>query len=235
MKLLPVLDLLGGVVVHARGGRRESYQPLVSPFALNSSPLQVVAGLLQWHPFPRLYLADLDAIMGRGNNSAVIATIAQSYPTLELWVDAGAMSCEAIIQLFALGVERPVVGTEILPNLKSWQRLQTLPGAERLVLSLDHRHGEGLGPVELNQQSEWWPETVIAMSLDQIGSQRGPDWLLLEQLREKRPRGGEMLAAGGICGLEDLKQLTAWGVSGALLASALHDGCLNAVELEQLL
>src|SRR5699024_5917601 len=137
--------------------------------------------------------------------------------------------------LFALGVERPVVGTEILPDLKSWQMLQTLPGAERLVLSLDYRKGEGLGPVEFNQQPEFWPETVIAMSLDQVGSQLGPDWILLEQLRQKRPQGGEILAAGGICCLEDLRQLATWGVSGALLASALHNGSLSAVELRQLL
>ncbi|ADE16892.1 histidine biosynthesis protein [Nitrosococcus halophilus Nc 4] len=231
MKLLPVLDLLGGVVVHASGGQRDSYRPLVSPLAPDSSPLGVVAGLLQLYPFPHLYIADLDAIMGQGDNSAAIGSIAENYPGLALWVDAGMVSPSAIVQWLALGVARPVVGTETLPTLESWQVLQTSPWAERLVLSLDHRRGEFLGPVGLDQQPELWPETVIAMSLDQVGRGEGPDWALLERLKQERPQRGELLAAGGVRGLEDLRRLAAGGVQGVLLASALYEGSLKAADI----
>lgn len=234
MKLLPVLDLLGGMVVHANGGQREDYLPLVSPLSSDSSPSEIVAGLLQWHRFSHLYLADLDAIMKRGDNSSVIAAIAQSYPDLELWVDAGAVSYKAIIQLLALGVVRPVVGTESLPDLETWQMLRSSPWTDCLVLSLDHRNGDFLGPAGLNEQPELWPETVIAMSLDYIGSRGGPDWVLLEWLRQKRPQKGELLAAGGVSCLEDLKQLAAWGADGVLLASALHNGNLSAAGLREI-
>lgn len=235
MQLFPVLDLWDGIVVHARGGRRDEYLPLVSSLAPDPSPLRVVAGLLQWHRFPQLYIADLNAIRGYGDNSAVIAAIAQNYPDLELWIDAGAASHAAIARLFALGVARPVIGTETLPDLAAWQVLRTLPGAERLVLSLDYRRGDFLGPVGLDQQPELWSETVIAMSLAQIGSREGPDWGLLERLRQKRPQTGVFLAAGGVRGLEDLRRLAAWGVKGVLLASALHEGGLKPVELHQIL
>ncbi|ABA56788.1 HisA/HisF-related TIM barrel protein [Nitrosococcus oceani] len=235
MQLLPVLDLWGGVVVHARGGQRDSYLPLNSPFAPNSSPLQVVAGLLQWCRFQQLYIADLNAIMGDGNNHFMIAAIARSYPDLELWVDGGTARHEAVAQLFALGVARPVVGTETLPDLESWQALQS-SWPEQLALSMDHRRGAFLGPAGLDRQPELWPGTVIAMSLDQIGSQQGPDWSLLERLGQRSLRKRiSLLAAGGVRCLEDLKQLAAWGVEGVLLASALHDGSLNPAELQQML
>ncbi|ADJ27326.1 HisA/HisF-related TIM barrel protein [Nitrosococcus watsonii] len=235
MQLLPVLDLWGGVVVHARGGQRDDYLPLASPLAPNSSPLQVVAGLLQWCRFQQLYIADLNAIMGDGNNHFMIAAIAQSYPDLELWVDGGTACHEAVAQLFALGVARPVVGTETLPDLEAWQALQSA-WPERLALSLDHRRGAFLGPAGLDRQPELWPGTVIAMSLDQVGSQQGPDWPLLERLRQRSLRKGmSLLAAGGVRCLEDLKQLAAWGVEGVLLASALHDGSLSPAELRQML
>jgi phosphoribosylformimino-5-aminoimidazole carboxamide ribotide isomerase len=235
MKLLPVLDLLDGMVVHAKGGRRDGYLPLVSLLSFHSSPLGIVAGLLRLHPFQHLYIADLDAIMRQGDNRQAIAAITRDYPDLELWVDAGAASHEAIIQLLVLGVARPVVGTETLPDLETWQVLQASPWAERLVLSLDYRNGRFLGPLGLDQQPALWSRTIIVMSLDQVGSRGGPDWILLEQLRRKRPLGGELLAAGGVHCVEDLKQLAAWGADGVLLASALHDGILSAVGVEEIL
>jgi phosphoribosylformimino-5-aminoimidazole carboxamide ribotide isomerase len=234
MMILPVLDICGGVVVHARGGRRECYLPLVSPSCADPSPLSTVASLLRLYPFQHLYVADLDAIKGTGDNGLMIGAIALNYPDLELWVDAGAASCDEVEYLFTLGVARPVVGTETLPDMAAWQRLQAAPWAERLVLSLDYQEGSFLGPAGLGRQPDPWPAAVIAMSLDRVGSKKGPDWPLLTRLKQERPSGGKLLAAGGIRGMEDLRQLAGWGASGVLLASALYSGSLGMVELQQL-
>lgn len=234
MILLPVLDLLNGRVVHARDGRREGYLPLAA-FPFDSSPLSVTGKLLELHRFQHLYIADLDAIMGHGNNNSIIAAIAQSYPALQLWVDGGIAAPEAIERLLEIGVRRPVVGTETLPGLNSWRALQNSPWAERLVLSLDYREGKFLGPPRLERQPELWPTTLIAMNLDRVGGKGGPCWLLLTQLRQRcLQRDGELLTAGGIRGLEDLNRLAAEGIKGALLATALYDGSLGAAELRQI-
>lgn len=231
MILLPVLDLLNGKVVHARGGRRNDYLPL----AVDSSPLSVLARLLQLYRFQHLYIADLDAIMEHGNNSSIIATIAQRYPALQLWVDGGIADSKAVERLLEIGARRPVIGTETLPDLKSWRALQNSPWADRLVLSLDYREGKFLGPLGLEQQLELWPTTLIVMSLDHIGGKGGPDWTLLARLRQKcLQKGEELLAAGGIRNLEDLNRLAAEGINGALLATALYDGGLGAAELRQI-
>ncbi len=62
MRVIPVLDLLGGKVVRARMGDRASYRPIESPLSPTSDAVDVVRGLLAVHPFQTLYVADLDAI-----------------------------------------------------------------------------------------------------------------------------------------------------------------------------
>ena len=70
MDVIPVIDLKGGVVVHARRGDRARYRPIESPLSPTATPLDVVTGLMALHPFRRLYIADLDAIGGTGDNRA---------------------------------------------------------------------------------------------------------------------------------------------------------------------
>ena len=89
MEVVPVIDLKGGVVVRARHGDRASYRPIETPLSPTSDPLDVVAGLLSVHPFRTLYVADLDAIEGRGDASAILERIAKTFPHLSLWVDNG--------------------------------------------------------------------------------------------------------------------------------------------------
>ena len=71
MQVIPVLDLKGGLVVHARMGAREQYRPIRTPLSPTSNPIDVARGLLSVYPFSSFYIADLDAIAGAGNNDAV--------------------------------------------------------------------------------------------------------------------------------------------------------------------
>ena len=80
MQVIPVIDLSGGRVVHARRGQRELYQPLRSPLCVGSEPLAVVEGLLRLHPFEALYTADLDAIQGKGDNRSALRAIGNAFP-----------------------------------------------------------------------------------------------------------------------------------------------------------
>jgi uncharacterized protein related to proFAR isomerase len=44
----------------------------------------------------------------------------------------------------------------------------------------------------------------------------------------------EIIAGGGVRGIEDLRRLKKKGIRGVLLASALHDGILRRKDLEKL-
>ncbi|MEW8382346.1 MAG: nickel transporter, partial [Candidatus Thiodiazotropha taylori] len=64
MKLIPVIDLMNGIVVRAIRGQRQSYLPSSTPLCQSSQPEAVISALLSLYPFDTLYIADLDAITG---------------------------------------------------------------------------------------------------------------------------------------------------------------------------
>lgn len=230
MKIIPVIDLKAGLVVHARRGERDSYQPIVSPLCRGSRPIDVVAGILDVHPFDTLYIADLAAIQGQGDHHAEIAELAAEFPSLGLWIDSGLgdpASCRAWL---ARGLGTLVLGSEAVADPAVVRQLRDETPAGRLVLSLDFRGDRFLGPPELSRRVEDWPERLIAMTLSQVGSGAGPDFARLDEIK-RRAEGRQIFAAGGVRGGEDLLELARRGINGVLVASALHDRRIGSTEI----
>ncbi len=82
MEVIPVIDLKGGQVVHARAGNRRDYRPIRTPLSRSSAPEDVISGLLGLFPFARLYVADLDAIEGGGDHELVAPDPRVQFPKL---------------------------------------------------------------------------------------------------------------------------------------------------------
>lgn len=225
MRIIPVIDIRSGAVVRARAGERERYQPISTPLAATSAPCDVVAGFLTLHPFERLYVADLDAIEGSGDNSREIAALTEDFPALRFMVDAGARTCD---WRNVNGVEC-VVGSE---SLRDGEAIGALNDDPDVILSLDFRGDAFLGPKRLIDRAELWPRRVIVMTLARVGLGAGPD---VERLATIIARAGErrVYAAGGVRDASDLARLEALGAAGALVASALHDGALNRADLDR--
>lgn len=226
MQIIPVIDLKGGQVVHAKGGDRRYYQPIQHTSALcsNSDLSQVVASFLKLHPFQTFYIADLDAIDGTGNHRKAVDDLLNQHPTLEFWVDSG----ESIdsIDSGQLSIRRKtVLGTE------SQKRLAPL-NRDNLILSLDFKHQRLLGSAEWLNNPDFWPDTVIVMTLDFVGNDRGPHTELLTKLCADYPQK-HFVAAGGVRNRADLLELQALGVHAALVASALHNGSLSTIGLDK--
>lgn len=215
MEIIPVIDLLDGVVVHARLGRRDLYRPINTPLCPSSDALAVVKAVLALHPFRTLYVADLNALTGKSPQTSLIRNLAAAHPDIRFWVDAGWPA--------ASGNWNVVIGTESL-NTEQWARLADLP--RDWILSLDHLDGRYVGPATVLTATARWPERVIAMCLHRVGSQDGPDWEHLERIRKFAPEK-HLVAAGGVRGIADLERLESMGIQSALVASALHDGRLT--------
>src|SRR5437763_9801240 len=92
LRVVPVLDLQGGVVVRGVAGRRREYRPVVSRLTDSCDPADVAAAFVRHFGLRELYVADLDAIAG---SPPALATYAALHALgCSLWVDAGLRGAE---------------------------------------------------------------------------------------------------------------------------------------------
>jgi len=221
MTIIPVVDLLHGQVVRAVRGQRNNYQPIVSPLCGSSEPATVARILCQHCASPVLYVADLDAILGRGLQVQALRVLMAALPETTLWLDAGfadAADGQAAAQALGLGPRLVLVfGSE---SLRSAQALADLP--PQAVLSLDRRDGVALDPAGCWAQPALWPDRVIVMTLERVGADAGPDLDTLRAVAARRP-GAQLIGAGGVRHPADVAEAAAAGAQAWLVASALHD------------
>ena len=136
MEIIPVIDLKGGAVVRARMGRRDQYRPIATPLSPTSDPVDVARGLLALHPFATLYIADLDAIAGAGDNRAALTRLKAEFPRLTLWVDNGIADRGRAEDWLARGWGQLVLGSETQADAAL---VRHFAGDARVTLSLDFR------------------------------------------------------------------------------------------------
>ena len=225
MQIIPVIDLLDGVIVHAKKGERQHYQAIQSLISHSSKPLDIVAALIEYYPFQKLYIADLNAIQKSAfankasNNFSVIESIAKHYPNLELWIDAGISNLNDLNQ-WSEFKSNLILGSENFTSLEQYLSI-TRHLNNHCTLSLDFMPAGYQGPIELLNNSELWPEDIIIMSLANVGSNQGINTSLFEKLNQHSAKS-RCYYAGGVRGIDDLNRLKRLGVHGALIATALH-------------
>ncbi|CAN7404766.1 HisA/HisF-related TIM barrel protein [Trinickia sp. LjRoot230] len=255
MQVIPVLDLLDSHAVRAMRGQRDDYRPIRSSLAGTSEPVTLARALVDASGARTLYVADLDAILGRGDHAHVVAELCSALPRCEIWLDAGFADYAAMRALFeriaaARSVSSattsasaparrptlvPVFGSESLrePGALAAARADGLAP----ILSLDYRAGQLIADASLvhtlRDAQATWPARVIAMTLDQVGSYAGPDLSTFARLVAAAPPGTTVIGAGGIRTQDDLLAAAAASAAGWLVASALHDGRLDIAALQQ--
>jgi phosphoribosylformimino-5-aminoimidazole carboxamide ribotide isomerase len=230
MEIIPVIDVMGGVVVRARMGQRDRYRPITTPLSPTSYPVDVARGLLSVHPFKTLYVADLDAIAGREDNRAVLMRLKAEFPQLTLWVDNGICERGRAQTWLEAGWGNLVLGSETQVDATL---VRHFAGDTRVTLSLDFRGPSFQGPPALLDDTDCWPQTVIAMTLARVGSGAGPDLDRLGSIRDAAPEQ-KVYAAGGVRDTADLVALKRAGIAGALVASCIHDGRLSGNDIAML-
>ena len=237
MKLIPVIDLMQGQVVRAVRGNRQAYQPIVSPLCASSDPVTVAKILCEHCAARQLYVADLDALLGKPAQAAVLRALLQALPELDLWLDAGFVNAPAAdalrTELGALGARIvPVFGSESLAGRAELERCFGATAdagtSDAAVLSLDRRDGQRLDAAGCWEAPALWPKRVIVMTLERVGAEIGPDLETLAGVRLKSP-AAFIVGAGGIRDERDLAFAREAGAGAWLVASALHDGRLPRV------
>jgi len=149
LDIVPVIDLKGGRVVHARRGNRGSYRPIRSRLVRSSQPLAVVEAFLALYPFRRLYVADLDALLGQGGQDTIVRQIRRRLPQLELWLDDAVDGAAGLRRRSLNPAGLPVVGSESLATPFPLHGCGARPFGGQPVLSLDFMGARLLGPARL--------------------------------------------------------------------------------------
>ena len=239
MKIIPVIDVLEGRVVHAVRGRRKEYQPLKSNLCASTNPVDVAAALKALG-FGELYVADLDAITRGQANFSIFKKIADK-TGFELMVDAGIDTLKKAESVLESQVSKVIIGTETLPSISLVAEAIRLFGNDRVVVSLDlmgervisgFRLGALKDPVAfLREFQEAGVSQIIVLDLARVGSGEGVNVpFLREVLRNMKVN---VYVGGGVRDIKDLVELKGVGVFGVLIATALHSGKISPEGLKQ--
>ena len=178
-------------------------------------------------------MADIDSITNSGNHFDQIELLSNMYPHITWWVDNGVRNVEAHILYAPQANIRAVFGSEHIHTLQDYRAI-SYAYKSRHVLSLDKLDNAELRAKELHNTGLYWPDDAICMTLNNVGSNAGPDVVrlqALQQLNLARKKPANLFAAGGVRNMDDLLALEQLGAAGALVASALHNGEITAQHL----
>jgi len=237
LKVIPVLDILDGVAVHAVRGRRKEYKPLESSLCMSADALEVAKAFRKLG-FGGLYVADLNAIMDSGTNLGVVEEIARK-TRLQLMVDAGVGDAVKARRVLDSGASQVIIGTETLIDASFVGRALLSLGTDKVIVSFDMKNGqllqrfgleESYDPIEILREFEnMGLGQVILLDLARVGSEEGVDLPFLKKVL--RQVSLKVFVGGGVRNLDELSRLNEIGVSGALLATALHSGRITVREI----
>lgn len=239
MKVIPVIDVLGDVAVHAVRGKRKDYQPLKSVLCKSVDPMDVAISLKMFG-FSDIYLADLDAITGGKPSFSLFKKIADEVG-LEMMVDAGVANLKRAEQLLDSGVSKVIIGTETLPDMGFVAEAVESLGSDKVMVSLDlmgHHVISGFEPGRLAEPLTFLREfmalgvsQIIVLDLEKVGSREGINLTFLQKVLQNIK--AEVIVGGGVRDVKDLVELNYLGVFGALVATALHSGKISPKKLKQ--
>ena len=227
MIAIPALDLRGGACVQLAGG---SYDQEVIRIP---DPVGVAAAWRQYG-FRYLHVVDLDAVAGRGSNTAEIQAVL-SATDVEVQVGGGIRSRALVEQMLNDGAHRVVVGTRALED-PDWlaDTASLFPGS--IVVAADVRGRQIL--------SHGWTRTHPRLVLDLIEDLNGlplAGVLVTAVHREDAMNGTDLplmedvadiaefpvFASGGLGSINDLRALADRGVTAAIIGMALYTGAMD--------
>ncbi len=220
-RIVFVLDILNGNVVHAVRGERAKYKPVKSRVGNSSNPLDIISSLK-----PReVYIADLNRLQCQGDNFELIEKISSKTKTM---VDAGAKNMGDVEKCIEIA-STAIIGTETASFELVESASRRFSG--RINVSIDIKNGKVLTkdrrmavePIELVKLLNRYDiKDLIILSLDKVGSGAGVDVDFLSKIAGLSVH--DVLVGGGIRDMSDIDALKNAGLNGALIATAVHNG-----------
>ena len=221
-RIIFVLDILNGKVVHATKGERSKYRPIEGSQICNSSnPQDIISAIRP----SEVYIADLDHLQHLGDNFELIRKISAKTKTM---VDIGVKSLDDARKCAGIA-DTVIVGTETASFEVIEKASIQFPG--RINVSIDMKNGKVLTkdmkmdvqPEELVMRlNEFDIKDIIILDLGKVGTSAGINKDFLKKMAGLSTHS--IVAGGGIKDMGDIEALKESGIDGALVATALHNG-----------
>jgi phosphoribosylformimino-5-aminoimidazole carboxamide ribotide isomerase len=230
MDVIPAIDIIRG-----RVARLEKGEPSKIKFYDTWGSPSEVAKHWEGEGAKILHVVDLDAAMGTGSNKTQITKILREV-SISVQVGGGLRSPKEIKDVLSLGAYRAIIGTTAIEEKEVLKGLLREVGNNRLVVALDYigehvvtRGWRRLTDIKINDAmltlAEEGIKVFLLTSVSRDGLLTGPDFDVISNCVKNRKI--EVIAAGGVGEIEDLKKLKKIGVDGVVVGRALYEGCFT--------
>ncbi len=222
--LIPSIDLMGGRIVQLVQGEK-----------LRLSFDDFEYWIEKFSRFPLVQLIDLDAAMRQGDNSALVALVAQRLPCQ---VGGGIRSVERAREVLDAGARRVIIGSALFSEdgrvrVDVASELAAAVGAERVVAGIDTKNGR-IAVKGWKAQVAVTPDEAIPLldphvagylytHVDGEGLMQGFPIDAAARLRRLTAR--QLTVAGGIRSQKEIDRLDAMGVD-AVVGMAVYTNLL---------
>jgi phosphoribosylformimino-5-aminoimidazole carboxamide ribotide isomerase len=227
-QVIPAVDVVGEEAVRLRQG------DFAQVVARAGDPAELVARYAAARP-PLIHVVDLDGARSGTIRPDLVARLAAEAGPTPLQASGGIRSLADAQALLDAGAARVVVGTAALAGRRALDELAAGLG-QALVVAVDARAGK-VAAAGWERETAVTPEEFAAIcaeagvprllctAIERDGTLAGPDLALLERVGSGSAL--PVLAAGGIRSDEDLDDLAALGLEGAVVGRALIEGAVT--------
>jgi phosphoribosylformimino-5-aminoimidazole carboxamide ribotide isomerase len=238
IELIPAIDIIDGKCVRLVQGlyrRKKTY---------SDQPLQVARHFADLG-VRRLHLVDLDgAKVGRVVNLGILRSIADNTPLI-IDFGGGIKSDEDIRSVFDAGAAMITAGSIAVKNRELVEKWLAQYSAEKIILGADIRNGKisinawqedtSLRIFDFVQAySELGITRLICTDIARDGMLGGTAVDLYMALKERFPTM-EIIASGGVSGMEDIRILDQAGIDGVIFGKAFYEGNIRSQEIKEFL
>ncbi|GCD11955.1 1-(5-phosphoribosyl)-5-[(5-phosphoribosylamino)methylideneamino]imidazole-4-carboxamide isomerase [Clostridium tagluense] len=231
MKIFPAIDVKNGKCVRLYQGEFSSSE------VVGENPLQTALSFVE-QGAEYIHMVDLDgALSGTIGNANSINRVIKNI-NIPIQLGGGIRSLGAIEILLEKGLNKVILGTAALNNPSLVKEAVKKFGA-KIAIGIDARDGyvavEGwktsskIEYIDFAKQMEnIGVKTIIFTDISRDGTLTGPNLEATGKINEEV--SCNIIASGGMKGIEDIKKLAKMNMYGAIIGKALYSGNISLAE-----
>ncbi len=230
MIVYPAIDLINRKAVRLEQGNYDKKTEY------SDNPIEI-AQKFESEGAEYIHIVDLDgAKTKRPVNMDVIKDIAKSI-NIPVQVGGGIRTLRSVEELLEYA-KRVIIGTIAVTEPEVLEQMVKKIGSDKIVVSVDYKNGSPaingwLEEVKLTTEalqvrlSGLGIRTVIVTDTDKDGILSGPNIKLMKQWKQA---GFDTICAGGVTTVNDIAELAAANIDGAIIGKALYEDRITLKE-----